>query len=545
MSDRDEANVLAPAHVLEGRPAEHTVRAAFEAQSHAEDVVKMRRILTYALVAWISNAAFDAIGVAWLGRGRLAVLLGLRFAAAIAFGAVLLRLHLPPIPSVRLYRALNFVPTIGACAAMALMTVEQGTIASVYAHGVSVVLVAHGFAFQDPWRRGIVRVVIPALTYPVVLIAAAFFSTEIAGDFARPASLATFVQNGILVTVAASFVVAGGDVFHRLGREAFSQRGLGRYQLRERIARGGMGEIWRAHHLALDREVAVKLVRPERSHDPSAGARFTREVRVLAELRHPSIVRIFDYGVDPAGLRYFAMELLQGESLDARLQRERKLDTARAASIAHDVARALAEAHLKGIVHRDVTPQNVFIVRLDTGEELVKVLDFGIAKPKVLGGESATLTGVGSVIGTPTYMAPEQARGNVVDARTDIYALGVVLYRMLCGQPPFSKASNVEMLRAHVWEQPPKPSLLADVPPELENIVMRCLRKLPDERYPDATSLADALAAFAGRARAAADALDQVRLDARDGESGEDVRPGVETTTAEETLRAETTSKAS
>lgn len=239
----------------------------------------------------------------------------------------------------------------------------------------------------------------------------------------------------------------------------------------------------------------MKIVRPDRS-SPAANARFKREVRALAELRHPSIVRIFDHGVTTEGARFYAMELLEGETLDTRLLGGKKMNPTRAAELVRDVARALAEAHVRGIVHRDVTPRNLFLVALPTGEELVKVLDFGIAKPQEGADETSTLTAHGTVVGTPAYMAPEQAQGAQVDARTDLYALGAVLFRMLCGCPPFEKASKAETLQAHVWDAPPKPSWIADVPAELEAIVLRCLRKAPAERFTTATELADALAAF-------------------------------------------------
>ncbi len=471
------------------------VASAFEAHVHAEDVVRVRKILAYSIAGWVSSAALDFITVYMLGQGRLSVPLGIRAVAALAFLAVLLRLHVEPAPRPPLFRALNLLVLVGTCASLALIAVEQGTIATVYTHGVSVTLVAYGLAFQEPWRRGIWLAGLPVATFFAILLGAALFSPRIHADLATTASLGAFLQNTIMIAMTGVFVVTGGHVVHQMRRQAFSQRGLGRYELRERIARGGMGEIWRAHHAGLDREVAVKIVRPDRASQPGASARFTREVRALVELKHPCTVRILDHGVTNDGLRYFAMELLEGETIDARLSGEQKLEPRRAAEIARDVARALDEAHLRGIIHRDVTPKNLFLVKLATGEEIVKVLDFGIAKDRG-DAEASTLTAHGQIIGTPTYMAPEQARGTEVDARTDVYALGAVLFRMLCGRPPFEKGSQAETLQAHVWDAPPKPSWIADVPPELETIVLRCLRKAPAERFATAGALADALEAF-------------------------------------------------
>ncbi len=252
-----------------------------------------------------------------------------------------------------------------------------------------------------------------------------------------------------------------------------------RYELTHLVARGGMAEVYRARDRLLDRPVALKVLFPELSVDRAFVERFRREAQAAAKLSHPNIVPVFDWGQD-TGAYFIVMEYVDGRPLSAVLRETGPLDAARAAEITSLVAAALASAHRHGVVHRDIKPGNVLI----THDGQVKVTDFGIARAV---NTEDSLTQTGAVMGTATYFSPEQAEGLGVDARTDIYSLGVVLFEMLTGRPPFLGDTPVSVASKHVRDVPPTPrQLLETVPPELEAVVMKAMAKLPDQRYQSA-----------------------------------------------------------
>lgn len=269
----------------------------------------------------------------------------------------------------------------------------------------------------------------------------------------------------------------------------------GRYELHRRVGRGGMAEVYLARDRLLDRLVAIKILFPEFATDPSFVARFRREAQAAANLNHPNIVGVYDWGKE-RGTYYIVMEYVDGRTVSDIIRNDGPLEPTRAAGIAADVAAALGFAHRKGVVHRDVKPGNVLITK--AGE--VKVADFGIARALTSKGEEE-LTQTGSVMGTATYFSPEQAQGKTVDARTDLYSLGVVLYEMVAGKPPFSGDSPVAIAYQHVQEPiPPLSERVPDIPRAYEVITMRALEKDPDLRYPDgATMRADLLRFRDGR----------------------------------------------
>jgi serine/threonine-protein kinase len=250
----------------------------------------------------------------------------------------------------------------------------------------------------------------------------------------------------------------------------------GRYELSHLVARGGMAEVYRARDRLLDRPVALKILFPELSVDRSFVERFRREAQAAANLSHPSIVPVFDWGED-AGTYFIVMEFVDGRALSSILRGAGPLHPDRAAEVAADVAGALAYAHRHGVVHRDVKPGNVLI----TEEGVVKVTDFGIAR--ALNTEES-LTQTGAVMGTATYFSPEQAEGMGVDARSDIYSLGVVLFEMVTGRPPFLGDTPVAVASKHVRDNPPMPrDVNPAIPPDLEAVILKCMAKSPDHRY--------------------------------------------------------------
>ena len=256
----------------------------------------------------------------------------------------------------------------------------------------------------------------------------------------------------------------------------------GRYELRSQVARGGTAQVYLARDLLLDRPVALKVLFPELSADHAFVERFRREAQAAANLSHPNIVPVFDWG-ESDRTHFIVMEYVDGEPLSAIIRAESPLVPARAASIAADIGKALSYAHRHGVVHRDVKPGNVLI----TSDGLVKVTDFGIARAM---GVDEQVTQTGLVMGTATYFSPEQAQGLGVDGRSDVYALGVVLYEMLAGRPPFVGESPVSIAYQHVREEaPPLRSLNPSVPAELEAVVEKAMAKAPADRYSSADDL--------------------------------------------------------
>lgn len=274
-----------------------------------------------------------------------------------------------------------------------------------------------------------------------------------------------------------------------------------RYELGETLGRGGMAEVLEGRDLRLGRRVAVKVLRPDLARDPAFQARFRREAQSAASLNHPNIVAVYDTGEDVLGdgstrviVPYIVMEYVDGQTLRQLLSSGRRLLPERALEITAGVLAALDYSHRHGIVHRDIKPANVMLTR--TGE--VKVMDFGIAR--ALADASATMTAASAVMGTAQYLSPEQARGEVVDARSDLYSTGCLLYELLTGRPPFTGDSPVSVAYQHVSEAPIPPSQVDPaVPPALDGLVMRSLAKSADDRYQSAAEFrADVDRAIAG-----------------------------------------------
>jgi eukaryotic-like serine/threonine-protein kinase len=264
-----------------------------------------------------------------------------------------------------------------------------------------------------------------------------------------------------------------------------------RYEVQQRIGRGGMADVFLARDTLLDRPVAIKVLFPEYATDPSFVERFRREAQAAANLNHPNIVGVYDWGRQ--GNTYFmAMEFVNGRTLADVLRSNGQLTPHQATDIAIEVAAALGFAHRGGVVHRDIKPANILI----SNEGRVKVADFGIARALNAPIESG-LTQAGAVMGTATYFSPEQAQGGQPDPRSDLYSLGIVLYEMVGGRPPFGGDNPVSVAYKQVHEQPkPLNQLAPDVPRAFEAIVAKLLAKNPAIRYPTAESLRDDLCRF-------------------------------------------------
>jgi eukaryotic-like serine/threonine-protein kinase len=262
----------------------------------------------------------------------------------------------------------------------------------------------------------------------------------------------------------------------------------GRYRLTEHIAGGGMGDVWRGVDDVLARTVAVKILLPSLVAEPGFAARFRDEARTMATINHPGVVNVYDYGAD-AGVTYLVMEYVEGDALSKTLSQVGRLTPQRTMSLIAQAADALQAAHDKGIVHRDVKPANLLVRPNGT----LVLTDFGIARREAA---ASNLTAVGSVLGTASYISPEQASGHGASPLSDVYALGVVAYQCLAGRRPFEGGSPIEIAVQHVEAIPPP--LPPDVPPAARALVERCLAKAPAARFPSAAALASAARAAGG-----------------------------------------------
>jgi len=257
---------------------------------------------------------------------------------------------------------------------------------------------------------------------------------------------------------------------------------LGEYRIEQKIGEGGMGVVFSAVHPLIGKRAAIKVLKRELCEDPYSVERFQDEARVVNEIGHPNIVDVFAFGEMPGGRRYFVMEWLRGESLRERIARQRT-PLAAVCAILRPLSRALEAAHEKGVIHRDLKPDNIFLVETREGEPTVKLLDFGIAKLARTNAPRLERTATGTMVGTPMYIAPEQARGHAIDHRVDVYSLGAIAFELLTGRTPFIADNAMEMVAKHLMEPPPTiASVWPQVPPALDEIVTRMLAKDANQR---------------------------------------------------------------
>jgi tRNA A-37 threonylcarbamoyl transferase component Bud32 len=344
-----------------------------------------------------------------------------------------------------------------------------------------------------PPRMTAITLALAAATRPLAL---AFLHLVVGVD----ADAAAYYMAVAAPAFAAAMAYAGARIVYGMTVEVAEARRMGSYRLTERLGSGGMGEVWRAEHRLLARPAAVKLVRAERlARDPEqrrvALARFEREAQATALLRSPHTIELYDFGVKDDGTLYYVMELLSGLDLDAMIHRFGPLRPVRAIQFALQVCDSLGEAHERGLIHRDIKPGNLFVCRYGRRADFVKVLDLGLVKQHGDGvlDEDAKLTADDTVSGTPAFLAPEQVVGAEIDGRTDIYALGCVLYWMLTGAFVFEGRSAMDTMLRHVQNTPTPPSARAEqpIPAALDELTLACLAKSPADRPHDIDVLAE------------------------------------------------------
>jgi len=275
----------------------------------------------------------------------------------------------------------------------------------------------------------------------------------------------------------------------------------GRYRVIKLLGEGGMGAVYLAEHVAIEKKLALKVLHAEYASKGDIVTRFKQEAISASRIKHPNVLEIFDFGQLENGAFYLAMEFLEGNDLADEIQRHRVLEPARGLRFAQQICRALAAAHAKGVVHRDMKPENVFLQRTPDGEEIVKIVDFGIAllrtnEEAAASSKQRRLTRTGMIFGTPEYMSPEQAGGKHADQRADIYAVGIILYEMFTGAVPFTGETFLGVLAKHLNDTAPPMSAVypeLGISPELQLVIQRALEKRPEERFQSMSDLSRAL----------------------------------------------------
>jgi serine/threonine-protein kinase len=482
---------------------DRSARADLADRAHFERRVNERRLalekaLFLGWVVWFVFYALDVYAVLVLhARGSLLWFAGMRALGMAFIVGSYLGCRTRGIPSSRV-TSLELLGFCGCAATISVMAVENGGLASHYIQGVSFVIMYHATAVPERWSRSLAVGLATAATFPIILGSAALIDPLVAAQWRDPPTLAMFAHDYVFV-ISTALLASGGSHFVWSAREqVFEARRLGRYRLKSRIASGGFGQVWLASDDRKGADVALKILDARSDSHAGAQARFTREAKAASTLHDEHTVRVHDWGASDDGICFIAMELLEGRTIGAAVQAEGPFAAERIVAIARQTCGSLAEAHRTGIIHRDIKPENLFLLN-GRDRDFVKLLDFGMAKVTDPDAD-ATVTQAGWLGGTPAYMSPEMCRGGAADARSDLYALGAVLYFMACGRPPFTADGLAALFAAHQFEPPSPPSQHASVPADLERVILRCLAKSPADRFASAEDLDAALATCEARA---------------------------------------------
>lgn len=482
-------------------------------QEFAFDLERVRSAARVGIPIWFAFLLVDWLQATYVGTGHLRELVTARLASGLVLTVLAVMAHVASWITPAILETCFALAGVTLTVGVSFMCLYSGGFESYYAGGIllsTIVMVLH----PRPFSRSMPTIALVLLPYPIVLFGSALFLPEMRVQLATPKAITLGVLFIVVGVGACVFIAFVSHTLWSIRHELFQSRSMGRYRLERRLGKGGMGEVWSAYHNGLKRRVAVKFLRPQSEFDGNSARRFEREIHAMANLSHPNTVRLYDFGVSEDGSLYYAMELLEGETMRNLVRRVGPLPAERAVHLLVQAAQALGEAHSRGIVHRDVKAENLFVTTIGSQGDVVKVLDFGIAS--VLDEPGLAVTRTGSMLGTVTTISPEVAVGGTATPASDVYALGVVAYLLLTGELPFGEDKSGATLIAHVQEPPPSPGKRAKhpVPVDLETLVLRCLAKDPAERYQDGDELARALEACsaAGRWRPSSERPPKPRL---------------------------------
>ncbi len=433
-------------------------------------------------VEFLSTASLVGIGV-WLARIPNASASCLRWCELMIFG----------IPTL-IFSVLHYLEII-------FMAQNFDLIPQMPMAGWIILIFSYAIFVPRSWPK-ILGVVIAISLFPILATWLAFLNhKDVRNMLYFDQSSVVEMVLALAATIFAS--VSGVHMITYLRTKADEAKELGRYRLKEKIGSGGMGDVYLAEHRLMKRPCAIKVIRAEKSGDPRAIARFEREVKATSRLNHWNSISIYDYGRTSDGTFFYVMEYVTGMSLQELVSRKGPLAPARAVYLLKQVCSALIEAHSMQLVHRDIKPANLMVTELGSAFDVIKLLDFGLAKPftdTLENNEDSELTIAGSLTGSPLYMSPEQAMGDVpADQRSDIYAVGGVAFYMLTGRPTFESSATLKVLLSHLHENAVAPSTVRKIAngtaisAGLDAIVLKCLEKSPLERFQTARDLYDAL----------------------------------------------------
>lgn len=442
------------------------------------------RAMRIGMWIWPSFALLDAYMclVAYPGA-PLGLFLAYRIAIEGAFFLVYRAARRGRMPLGRLFRLQNLCYS-AAAAVIALMAVDLGGLASPYMHGISVVALVRATLVPTHWRLGFRTYVRIALSFPMVMGFGAALSPVARAEWLDPPVLIAFAGNYVFVLASSFIGLMTGHLVWTAQEQVYRARRVGRYRLQAPIGKGGMGEVWLAWDESLRRNVALKILRVSATAGAEAVRRFEREAQAAGQLIGNHVVRIFDFGASEDGLYYIAMEYLVGMNLATAVEQFGPMPAARVVRLGIQACLALEEAHAAGIIHRDLKPHNLYLTRTPEEPEVVKLLDFGIARLRDdgTGPRLSRLTRTGAMVGTPAYLAPELWLGGEADERSDIYSLGVTLHFMLTGRTPAPGTAGVGSSEG------------------LERLLGRCLARAPEDRVQSARDLRTSLEAMTGLA---------------------------------------------
>jgi serine/threonine-protein kinase len=482
-------------------------------------LLRRRLLITHGAVGTVTGfiSLLGLTGLAPLpaeaGLGRWAIGLPLLAFAQSATGlAFLLRRSDAPLAVVRLVEVTQFA-MIGILGGVGRFTVLRAAPpespdpryhdllyrfdAIITNYPIVFAIILYGVLIPNTRRRSLIGA---GLLMSVPIVATVLASAT--NPAVRPSLPELLPGSAVPLFMAGVIAVFSAARQNSLQRQAFDAlreaKQLGSYTLKKKLGEGGMGEVWLAEHRLLKRPCAMKFIRAELAANPDTARRFEREVRAVTALTHFNTIRIYDYGRSDDGSFYYVMEYLEGPALDKLVKERGPLAPGRAVYLLRQLCGALAEAHAAGMVHRDLKPGNVLVAALGGQRDVAKLLDFGLVQDHGATESDDRITRAGTVLGTPSYMCPEQAAGESVDPRGDVYSLGAVAFFVLTGRPPFEGTTVGKLLAAHLTQPAPDlRALRADVPADLAAVVAKCLAKDSKERHQSATELEAAFAACA------------------------------------------------